>query len=381
MTDGIYRNLAINELDEDVSRFKEKTKNEVEKYFKEKFADYYNFSQKLKNDEYYPYREKAENSKAQAIIFNQFAYCLENEYELITKKNNLRKVIYPLVNLALSNGDLNKVLEHLGVMNSKTVTKLKKLIEIVDFENVIEFSTDIANKNNFLDILYKLVYSPISENVKERSQLHKIIEKQLWIFGEQYAHTPILFSDKNLENNLRELRNKYLVYEPTNDDNNLVKCDTPKIKDITDLFFFNENIISDKRREIMIVELKAPKCAIGQKELNQVDRYLLDIEDRACFSKNLEYKIILVSSKLNNFALSKVGQFDKTDRHLYTKSQRANISIYVYQWSDIIAENRTKLSFMGNALKVQDCDIHQFIKKEYSDYDIDKIFPSSLIDN
>ena len=378
MTDGIYRNLAMDGLDDEAEQFKEKTKNEVKKYFKTKFADYYNFSQKLKNDEYYPYRKNEGISKSQAGIFNQLAYCLEDEYNLIANQSSLRKVIYPLVNLALANGDLHKVLETISFMKSETITKLKKLIEKVDFENVIAFSNDIADKTTFLDVLYKLVYSPASKDTKERSQLHKIIEKQLWIFGEQYSRTPKLFSDKNLENNLLALRNTYLVYEPSKSDDNLIEDDTAKSKGITDLFFFNEKIIYNDRREIMIVELKSPRCAIGQKELNQVDRYLVDIENSAYFSKSLDYKIILVSSKLNKFAKSKVGQFDRSDKHLYTRSQSANISIYVYQWSDLIAENRTKLSFLGDALQVQDYDIHKFIDEQYNDCDIDKIFPTAV---
>ena len=52
--------------------------------------------------------------------------------------------------------------------------------------------------------------------------------------------------------------------------------------------------------------------------------------------------------------------------------QNANISIYVYQWSDIIVENRRRLSFLGNALKIKDTNIQEFIKEKYTDYEIKK---------
>lgn len=370
-TTGLFRNLDT-ELDEGAKNFKQKTNEEIRRYFMEKFPDYYNFSKKLQKDAYYPYRSQEAPSQAHVITFNQIAYYLENEYKLLRKNIDTRKIIYPLINLAIANGDLRTILSYFTNLNPAIIKKFKELLDTVDLENVIEFSTDIAKKTSFLDFLNTIIYSDISKKVKERSELHKIIENNLWLFGEQYVNTLKLFSDKNLQNNLQELRTAYFSYEPTISDENLIECADAKIKDITDLFFFNENIINDTQREIMIVELKAPCCAIGQKELNQVDRYLYDIEQKGCFAKNLNYKIILVSSELRNFAKSKVGQFDKADKHLYTRSQNANISIYVYQWSDIIAENRRRLSFLGNALKVKDTNIQKFIKEKYPDYGIKK---------
>lgn len=44
----------------------------------------------------------------------------------------------------------------------------------------------------------------------------------------------------------------------------------------------------------------------------------------------------------------------------------------MYQWSDIIVENRRRLSFLGNALKVKDTNIQEFIKEKYPDYGIKK---------
>ena len=40
----------------------------------------------------------------------------------------------------------------------------------------------------------------------------------------------------------------------------------------------------------------------------------------------------------------------------------------MYQWSDIIVENRRRLSFLGNALKIKDTNIQEFIKEKYTDY-------------
>ena len=47
-----------------------------------------------------------------------------------------------------------------------------------------------------LEFIEKLTYSEISKHVKERKELHKFLEKMLWIFGEEFYNAP-----QNLDKN------------------------------------------------------------------------------------------------------------------------------------------------------------------------------------
>ena len=67
-----------------------------------------------------------------------------------------------------------------------------------------------------------------------------------------------------------DLRNQYMTYEPTKEDENLIESKGEGLNDITDLFFTNEKPMDDGSKEFMIVELKAPKCTISQKERTQI---------------------------------------------------------------------------------------------------------------
>ena len=66
--------------------------------------------------------------------------------------------------------------------------------------------------------------------------------------------------DKSLANNLDELHRQYFDYEPIEEDENLIADYKDIMRDITDLFFYNEKRLVNGRREVMIVELKAPSC-------------------------------------------------------------------------------------------------------------------------
>ena len=120
----------------------------------------------------------------------------------------------------------------------------------------------------------------------------------------------------------------------------------------------------------MIVELKRPSCRISQKELNQIDRYRFDIEENGKFSKEIVYKLILISSDLTKFAKSQVGAEGNNDPYLHKKSKVGNIYTYVIKWSDLIHSNNRKLSYLGNILKTKDRDVQEVFETDYPDIDI-----------
>ena len=368
----IFRNLSVPGLRKDSQHLIQSLRSFIDDFFKEKFKEYFNFSKKLREDIYYPYRQESATSDTKSFVFNQMAYFIEKEHKILSRKDKVRKIVYPLVDKAISHGELLPIIEKTISLKGEHIEKFKSLLERTELEDVITFSEEVAKKVQFLEFLEKLIYGQPSQHIKERSQLHKILERHLWIFGEQYNDTPILFSDKSLKNNLQELRNRLFVWEPDEKEENIIEVDE-QLKDITDLFFFNEKILDDDRREVMVVELKRPSCRISQKELNQLDRYRFDIEESGRFSKEIFYKIILISSDLTRFAKSKVGTEDEKVPYLYVKSKKGNIFTYVMKWSDLIHSNKRKLSYLGQILKTKDKDVREVFEKDYPEIDISNI--------
>jgi hypothetical protein len=368
----VFRNISLEGLDDDLLCIKHNVRAEVNEFFKKKNKRFCKFRDSLINDSFYPYKEGT-SSDSIKIVFNQIAYYIEKDYSILSKQDRLRKVIYPLLDKAISNGDIEEVLKSIITLDDENVKKFKELLNHVELADMIKFSNDVANKQQFLDFLSEITYNDsISKHLRERSQLQKIIERQLWIFGEEYANTLNVFSDKNLSNNLDSLRKKCLKYERSEEDANFFECSDEKILDITDLFFYNEKILSNDKREIMIVELKAPVVKISQKELSQVDRYMYDIETIDHFSKDLNYKIIIVSSGLTKFAESQIGK-DPLRPTFYKESKSKNIEIHVMKWSDIISRNKRRLSYLGNCLQTKEVSIKNIIKNDYPELDISNL--------
>jgi hypothetical protein len=368
----IFRNLPFEGMDTDLAKLKDEVRLTVREFIKEKHKDYFAFKQTLVNDNYYPYRNSTP-SGAKEIAFNQLAYFIEKDYSILQKRETIRQIIYPLLDKAISNSDnedLEDILKTITALDNDQVRKFKELLENVALSEVIRFTNDIYKKEQFLDFLHQIIYGEVSKYLLERKQLHKIIERSLWVFGEEYTSTPNLFSDTQLAKNLDALHKKYFSFQENNDKDDLNYYEDitdKKILDITDLFFYNERLMNSNNREIMIVELKAPRVKINQSELNQVDRYMYDIERLDSFSKLLKYKIILVSSGFSSMGESLICKDDNNQP--YRKSVRKDIEIYVMRWSDIIAVNRQRLSYLGEQLKTRDINVREIFEKDYPELD------------
>ncbi len=371
LNSDLFRNLDIESLgEEETKNLKEEIKNTINNFFKARNEKFKKFIVSLEQDKSYPYKEESPASKAQEIIFKKAAYLIEEEHGLIKKNDKIRTFLYPLLDRSISNGDIEYIFKKILKMSNDGVEKFRSLLDKTEIEDVIHFANLVANKLEFLNFLHDLTYGQISQFLKERSQLHKILENELWIFGENYNATPHLWSDKKIGNILKELRDKHFNYNPTKEDGNLIESEGNP-DDITDLFFMNEKVNDSDEREIMVVELKAPKCSISEKELNQIDRYAFTIEENSGLpSEKIKYKLLLISSKFTKYTKSKVkSRRENFPDHpfLYDRKVEKNIEVYVMEWSELIEQNKRKLGYLSNQLKVKDKSVNEKFETQYSE--------------
>jgi len=325
----LFRNLDLEALGEaEINNLKNTIKETINDFFKAKNKRFEKFLNSLENDKYYPYQNNEQPaSKSQEVLFKKVAYLLEDEYQLIQKDDKIRNFLYPLLDKAISNGNIEYIFNKVLKLSEESLEKFQNLLEKTDLEDVVHFASVVA--------------------------------------------------DKKIGNILIELREKYFNYEPTKDDENLIEFDESGLNDITDLFFFNEKITDTDTKEIMVVELKSPKCAISKKELNQIDDYAFTIEQHSALpNEKVKYKLILISSRLTKYAKSQVKsrRLNFPDNpFMYDKKTEKNIEVYVMEWSELIEQNKRKLSYLANKLEVKDKSVKTKFEKEYAELVDEKI--------
>lgn len=369
----LYRNIDLDDLDEDWKKYRGLIKDNLTTFFKERNIEFDNFSEKLKNDDYYPYKEKS-SSKSKIVLFDKLAFLVEEKYHILNEENKLREIIYPLIDRTISNGELDKILGSVIKLSKKMTNKFSDLLEKTDLENIIEFSDKVASKIEDIEFLEKLVYSEISKNVKERKELHKFLEKMLWVFGEEFNETTKLLSDKSLKNNLKQLRDDCMKFKPSKDKNNVNTEISKSVKSITDLFMYQERVLDFKKREVLIVELKAPKVKISPKEIEQAMKYARQIAQLPSVSDNVRFKILLISSDINKDAEFQIqGNQNKEDNpYLYFKNEEQNIEVWIMKWSELIENVKRRLQYMSAILETKDIDVQEKAQRDFDDIDFGK---------
>lgn len=147
-----------------------------------------------------------------------------------------------------------------------------------------------------------------------------------------------------------------------------------KIRSITDLFIYSEKIIDSEKREILVVELKAPKVKISPKELSQVMKYAREIDQKDVFSDRLKYKILLVSTGINKNAEFDIKGSQKSkgnsNPYFYFKNENENIEIWVIKWSDLFENLKRKLKYMSTMLETKDFDVRQKAERDFENIEL-----------
>ena len=140
----------------------------------------------------------------------------------------------------------------------------------------------------FIESLKQIAYRNFN-NIKERAHLHKILEREAWIFGEQFNLT---HSDKSFNTIIGSIRNKIESF---------VQEDVEGNDRIPDLFFTTKHFIGDKPHAL-IVELKRPSCTIGKKEIQQIKDYYDIVRNNTEFA-NYIIDLVIVSSETVAFVI------------------------------------------------------------------------------
>jgi hypothetical protein len=317
----------------------------------------------------YPYVGEpiSEIEVAERQVFNVVALNVNHylpafsETDEKTKRLQLR-----LLRHAIESGpsDLSKILtEVLGLPENKR-QELAGLLDKTSLSNIISASKTIADRLEFLQGLEILVFDKtLKHQVHERTQLHRIVAENSWMFGEQY-HLSV--DDQSLT----EVLKAHLS------DKMEIEIDHPVLREdgkrgIVDLMFSrNIQLAGSEDREHLVVELKRPDVKIDSNALTQLESYAFAVAADPRF-KGVPAKWVFwaISSDLDSYADRKANQTNMP-RGMTFQSTDPSITIWVKTWSQLINDCRSRLKFFAEKLNyAPDRDSSmEHLKATYSKY-------------
>lgn len=239
--------------------------------------------------------------------------------------------------------DLQLILTEVLNLPQRKRDELAELLQDVSLSAIISSAKVVADRLKFLIGLEAILFEKESKKrLKERTQLHRIIAENCWLFGEEFS---LSVDDKSLTEVLRAHK-KVLGEDVVIDES--VKHITQSTG-IVDLML-SKAIRRHKANEIthLVVELKRPSVPIDSDEITQVEKYAFSVANDERFKAvGVNWVFWVISDNYGPYAAERI-----TDASGLIH-QKKNMSIFVKTWAQVLDENRARMQFFQERLEFQ----------------------------
>jgi len=316
-----------------------------------------------KDEDSYPYDKpvQTEPERIERELFDLVAATAAPAISLGKTNKETRKLTLGLIRAALETGPsaLRRVFAEVLKLSQGQLDELDRLLGRTTLANIVKTSAMICDRLDFLADLEDLVCSPDSQKrVTERSQLHRIVEQETWIFGEQYA---VASSDRSLTQCLEQHR-KLLGRDELADESPVLLDGKRQIVDL--MLWRGIPQGGENSRQFLIVELKRPSVVVSRDELGQIEDYARAVVKDSRFTDTAtKWDFIVVSTEVHlniedrRHQLHEVGLVTDLPTH----------RISVLTWAQVIKNAQYRLAYVQKALSVDAADqsAASYMQREY----------------
>lgn len=268
-----------------------------------------------------------------------------------------KKLVLQLLKSSIENGASNllSILEKVIDLPKARQDELAELLRKTSLTAVINAAKAVTDRLEFLRALQILVFDPQSKRqLLERSQLHRIIAQETWIFGEQYN---LMNDDEDLtavlRNHLRLLGSDRIELGSTDP---VVDADGKAA--IVDLMLScRMPTPTDDERHHLVVELKRPAQPLNEDVLSQIKKYAkaVALDERFKHGK-VEWDFVAVSNKFTHDAELEARQSGKPRGLILELADPIKVRVWAKTWGEIIQEAEGRLTFYKRRLEYQASD-------------------------
>lgn len=314
--------------------------------------------QRIKDEGAYPFVGEPvdEVAKAEQNVFDVLAVEVNRAVpQLMTSHPQTKKLTYRLIKEAINTNpaSIKTILTEVFNLTQKQQDDLAEMLSHTHLPEIIDVAKTISDRLTFIYLLDQIVYNDsVGKPIKERTQFHRLLLKELWIFGEKYA---LGTSDQSLKNLLAE------HIKCLGRDELIPEIPPEAVEDLTripDICLFEQICPNYEHFEHLVIELKRPKFTLTLKELDQIRDYALTVSKSSLFDKSrTKWHFILLGQKFNDDVTEALKNVVVGDGNYYNAG---NISISVLMWSSIIQDNKLKYEFLKNKLNHQLSDDPNF---------------------
>ena len=312
--------------------------------------------QEWKEAKIYPYEGKASGpiELNERQVFDVVALNLADYSQDFDKAPyKQQKLVLQLVKAAVETGPsaLLSILENVLDLPNAKQQELADLLRKTSLTAVINAAKAVTNRLEFLRALQILVFDPDSKRqLLERSQLHRIIAQETWIFGEQFN---LMNDDEDLSAVLRS----HIQLLGSDSDEGLPRgglapnepvLDADGKAAIVDLMLScRVPTATDDQRKHLVIELKRPSQSLNEDVINQIKKYAkaVALDDRFKHS-NVEWDFVAVANRFTKDAEFEARQKDKPRGMVLEVDDPIKIRVWAKTWGEYQANDREALQYL-----------------------------------
>jgi len=346
--------LSLWELNKLIDDLVDEARHRIKQHYREtKARQARTFIDQLKAENLYPFKGNP-NGPMETVtrqMFDAVAVSMVDvnprfeDSDAMSKSLSLRLVAHAIQENPRS---LQKILTEVLGLSREKQDELADILEQTTLDHIISASKIVTDRLKFLDGLYQLVHAAdLKAVLKERSHLHRIIEGETWIFGEEYNLTA---SDKSLNDVLRQHR--AILGDPILIDEPVRRADGSE--GIIDLMLSRTlKMPNPKQHEHLIIELKRPSVKITDTAFKQTRSYAKAIASDARFKNtNTKWTFIAVSTDLDEDVDAQARQPNRPLGQLF-EDPDGRYTIWAKRWSEIIDDGRARLAFFKEKFAIE----------------------------
>jgi hypothetical protein len=234
---------------------------------------------------------------------------------------------------------LKRILTEVLDLSKEKQSELAELLQYTTLASIIEASKLVTDRLQFLAGLHELLFQMENkQSLKERTQLHRMLETETWIFGEEYF---LSSSDENLSTVLKKHLGKLRPAERRSRSQAPVKRDDGSDGIIDMLLGREVPAYASARREYLVVELKRPSQKIDLAVKGQIESYAMAVNSDERFDKaNSHWTFLAVSNEMTEEAERTLRQQGKPFGFFH---EDGNLRIGLATWAQILNASRTRL--------------------------------------
>lgn len=344
--------LALGDLNQQVRRFKQLAHEKLREYFRGRQAEEAQYvAERIRKEGIYPYSGLPETSveKAEQQVFDVCAATIHEllpQFETVDKHS--RKFTYRLLREALesSPSNLGHIFKEVLKLSEEQQEHLIHLLGKTSLGAIIQSAKTVSDRLAFINGLEQILHEKtIRKHLKERTQLHRILVEELWLFGDQYT---LGGDDVSLKTVLEEHR-EVLGLAPLDA---RAKKEIVDLNDVPDLLLWRQYLRGrDDEFEHLVIELKRPTVKISQVEISQVKRYASKIAENRHFDKTkTRWKFVVLSDEIAPDSKADVNQLNR-EPGLVTNA--SDYDIWALTWSQVIQSAKLRLNWIQSRLELR----------------------------